>query len=103
MSEPGTTIYCPHRGGPKLECETPNACAGGADCRRGSDPLHQTTRTEAWAESHATINRFGSREYSPFVCHVMNLFDPRARRLECECSWVAPYGFVVEAGCSEHD
>ena len=27
-------IYCPRRHG--IECDTPNACAGGADCRFGS-------------------------------------------------------------------
>lgn len=31
-------VYCPYRGGLKQVCETPNACAGGADCRRGVDP-----------------------------------------------------------------
>lgn len=31
-------VYCPYRGGLKQICETPNACAGGADCRRGIDP-----------------------------------------------------------------
>ena len=29
-------IYCPRRHG--IECDTPNACAGGADCRFGPDP-----------------------------------------------------------------
>jgi hypothetical protein len=33
-------IYCPRRHG-KTECETPNACAGGADCRLGPDPMTQ--------------------------------------------------------------
>lgn len=45
MSNPETTrpIYCPHRGGLKQECETPNACAGGADCRRDSnEQLYRT-------------------------------------------------------------
>lgn len=58
---------------------------------------------ESWAIQQPTTNRFGSREYSPFVCHIMNLFDPRALRQECECAWVPPYGFVIETGCSEHD
>lgn len=29
-------VYCPNMGGMKMECETPNACAGGVDCRRGA-------------------------------------------------------------------
>ena len=38
-------IYCPRRHG--IECDTPNACAGGADCRFGPDPATQRTdRTE---------------------------------------------------------
>ena len=32
-------IYCPRR--PGIECDTPNACAGGADCRFGPDPATQ--------------------------------------------------------------
>jgi transcriptional regulator with XRE-family HTH domain len=32
----GSPVYCPNRGGLKQVCETPNACAGGARCRRGS-------------------------------------------------------------------
>jgi len=55
-----------------------------------------------WIEAHATVNRYGSKEYSLFVCHIANLFDERARGL-CECRWISPYGFVVEAGCAEHD
>jgi hypothetical protein len=30
-------IYCPRRHG--VECDTPNACAGGAVCRFGPDPI----------------------------------------------------------------
>jgi hypothetical protein len=55
-----------------------------------------------WADAQATINSYGSKEYSPFVCHTMNLFDERAIK-DCECKWVAPYGFVPEAGCPLHD
>lgn len=55
-----------------------------------------------WIEANATTNRYGSREYSPFVCHIANLFDERARG-PCECQWVSPYGFVIEAGCAKHD
>lgn len=57
----------------------------------------------SWAVEQSTVNKFGTKEYSAFVCHIMNLFDPR--RLECrnECAWVAPYGWVPEAGCSAHD
>ena len=32
-------IYCPRRHG--IECDTPNACAGGAVCRFGPDPATQ--------------------------------------------------------------
>ena len=64
---------------------------------------HESSPLVKWADSQATLNRFGSKEYSQFVCHIMNLFDSRAHRRECECAWVAPYGFVIEGGCSEHD
>jgi len=30
-------IYCPRRRQHNAECETPNACAGGIDCRLGPD------------------------------------------------------------------
>jgi len=30
-------IYCPRRRQHNAECETPNACSGGADCRLGPD------------------------------------------------------------------
>jgi hypothetical protein len=30
-------IYCPRRQQHTAVCETPNACAGGADCRLGPD------------------------------------------------------------------
>lgn len=56
-----------------------------------------------WADKHATMNCFGSKEYSPFVCHIMNLLDPRVRECGNECEWVAPFGWVPEAGCSIHD
>ena len=39
MDENQTTkpIYCPRRRQHAAVCETPNACAGGADCRLGPD------------------------------------------------------------------
>jgi hypothetical protein len=40
MANPETTakaIYCPRRQQHAAVCETPNACAGGADCRLGPD------------------------------------------------------------------
>lgn len=55
-----------------------------------------------WARQMAVPNRFGTPEYSPFVCHVMNTLDSRAHG-PCECQWVSPYGWVPEAGCREHD
>lgn len=57
----------------------------------------------SWADAHATVNSFGSKEYSEFVCHIMNLLDPRVRECGNECTWVAPFGWVPEAGCSIHD
>lgn len=57
---------------------------------------------EAWIAERAVTNRFGSKTYDEFTCHIANLFDPRAHA-NCECRWYAPYGFVVEAGCPEHD
>lgn len=71
--------------------------------------MTQTTdhRMVAWAEQHATINEYGTKCYGPFVCHIMNLFDRRVHRNNdkepYECKWVAPYGFVPEAGCPDHD
>lgn len=57
----------------------------------------------AWSDRHATINRFGVKEYSEFVCHVMNLLDPRFGECRNECAWIAPFGWVPEAGCAIHD
>jgi len=57
----------------------------------------------AWAAENSTTNRFGSTEYPKFVCHIMNLFDPRVRQCENECCWEAPFGWVPEAGCAIHD
>lgn len=58
---------------------------------------------KAWAAHQAKPNQYGTPEYSRFVCHVMNLFDPRAKPHGHACEWVAPYGFVPEAGCPLHD
>lgn len=41
-------------------------------------------------------------QYPPRFCDYMNVLDERARRA-CGCHWAAPYGFVVEADCPEHD
>jgi hypothetical protein len=67
----------------------------------GDDPRH--ANRIAWADRHATTNSFGSKEYSDFVCHIMNLFDPRVGECRNECAWVAPFGWVPEAGCAIHD
>jgi hypothetical protein len=61
-----------------------------------------------WAEKNSAVNQFGTKCYPPFVCHTMNMFDPRVRyhrdrQDEWACEWCAPYGFVPEAGCPEHD
>lgn len=60
----------------------------------------------AWAEGQTTVNQYGTKEYGPFVCHTMNLFDERSsfnRPHGYCCEWSPPYGFVPEAGCPEHD
>jgi len=41
--------------------------------------------------------------YSDEFCALMNLLDPRVHRDTYCCEWVAPYGFVPEAGCPRHD
>jgi hypothetical protein len=43
----------------------------------------------------------GVRRYSPLRCLWMNAF----RKPTCGygCRWVAPYGFVPDMGCPEHD
>lgn len=51
-------VYCPHRGGIKQVCETPNACAGGADCRRGVDPAVSQTTTHT-VEKDANVIQIG--------------------------------------------
>lgn len=56
-----------------------------------------------WVDEHATENRFGTKEYPAFICHVANLFDDRSHDDTCECRWITPYGFVPEAGCEKHD
>jgi hypothetical protein len=56
-----------------------------------------------WAEKNSYPNEFGAKVYSPFVCHVMNLFDKRVHYGEHDCLWVSPYGFVPMAGCPLHD
>lgn len=41
-------------------------------------------------------------QYPARFCEWMNVADERAHG-PCACHWAAPYGFVIEAGCSEHD
>ena len=41
-------------------------------------------------------------QYPGSFCNMMNIVDKRAHQ-DCECEWYAPYGFVVEEGCPEHD
>ncbi len=38
-------------------------------------------------------------QYPQRFCDWMNVIDPH----DCGCEWMAPYGFVIEAGCPEHD
>lgn len=56
---------------------------------------------DKWAEYNSKFNQYGTKEYGPFVCHIMNLFFKK----ECNfsCGWVSPYGFVPEAACDIHD
>lgn len=55
-----------------------------------------------WAEKQAYYkNGFTGKHYSPFVCHIMNMFDERVKN--CECEWYAPYGLVISADCELHD
>jgi hypothetical protein len=44
----------------------------------------------------------GHPRYSLLTCWVMNLIDRRAHCLY-GCRWIAPYGFVRNAGCWIHD
>lgn len=64
--------------------------------------LDALQRVLTWTQANSTKNQYGTAEYSGFVCHIANLFDPRTRA-PCECAWIAPYGFVIEDGCAEHD
>ena len=41
-------------------------------------------------------------QFSQSFCDMMET-DDALRECDCECGWVAPYGFVVEAGCPRHD
>ena len=41
-------------------------------------------------------------QYPQRFCEWMNVADERVNG-NCECQWVSPYGFVVEANCQEHD
>lgn len=57
---------------------------------------------EKWAEDNGYFKKpYAGKHYSPFVCHIMNMFDKRVRY--CECEWLAPYGLVVSADCEKHD
>ncbi len=45
-----------------------------------------------------------ARQYSRLFCWLMNLVDSRVHDdADGWCRWVAPYGFVIDAGCSRHD
>ena len=44
-----------------------------------------------------------TRLYSQEECDEMNKTDSRVHEDEYWCQWVAPYGFVPEAGCPKHD
>ena len=72
------------------------------DCEAGRAKLTAATLDE-WAETNSYTNEYGTKCYGPFVCHIMNLFDKRVHKDTYRCEWVAPYGFVPEAGCPVHD
>jgi hypothetical protein len=42
------------------------------------------------------------RRYSRALCLLLNIFDPR---VPCKhgCKWVAPFGWLRNAGCPRHD
>ena len=42
-------------------------------------------------------------QYPAWLCEALNLLDRRVGSCGCRCSWNAPYGWVVEAGCPVHD
>ena len=55
-----------------------------------------------WADDNChAVKGYSGKHYSPFICHIMNMFDTRVRN--CECEWIAPYGRVISADCKEHD
>ncbi len=62
-----------------------------------------------WAEKQAYYRKgYVGKQYSPFLCHTMNVLDERVRLHETKgdgyiCKWESPYGFVPEAGCPLHD
>ena len=66
------------------------------------------TRLMEWAERQAKYREgHPTKYYSPFVCHIMNMFDKRVRLHEKKgddyiCKWEAPFGFVPECGCPFH-
>lgn len=39
-------------------------------------------------------------QYPARFCQWMNVADAHPY---CNCEWVSPYGFVIEAGCPKHD
>lgn len=41
--------------------------------------------------------------YTVEECAAANRTDPRVHNDEYLCCWVAPFGFVPEAGCPKHD
>lgn len=51
-----------------------------------------------WAEKYK-----GAGGYSIAICECMNLVDNRVHDDDHCCEWVAPYGFVIQAGCKKHD
>jgi hypothetical protein len=57
-----------------------------------------------WAEDDAyLVKGYTGKHYSPFVRHIMNMFDKRVHRDIYCCEWISPYGWMPEAGCPEHD
>ena len=43
------------------------------------------------------------RQWKNWECWIINLIDIRLWFCDCNCEWVAPYGFVPEADCEKHD
>lgn len=85
MPENSTTeakpVYCPRRRQHNTECETPNACAGGADCRLGPDLNTRMNPTPEGIRRVDSILALG-RASRPHCSHCGGI----VYRSNCACS-----------------